>query len=93
MFWAVYRFGPRWEKSYPMVLDMVLDIRGPQGPPVITVFEAKFDQNELAEAAALINRGDVSLSQLVSDAKAKRKQTDTIVCKKGRNPSTGMPCS
>jgi len=89
MFYAVYRFGPRWEISEPMGLNY----RGYRGPD-ITVFEAKFDEHELAEAAALINRGDVSLSQLVSDAKAKRLKTDIKVCKNGwRTHGPSLPCS
>lgn len=67
MFYAVYRFGPRWE--YELALNH--SISGP------TEYAAKYDSAELSRVAEALNKGEVPLSQLLADAKAKRMETDS----------------
>lgn len=68
MFYAVYRFGPRWE------FEMALNHSGYSGP---VAYSADFDEDELKSAAEAINSGDVQLSKLLAQAKAERLRTDT----------------
>lgn len=55
MFYAVYRFGPRWEDVFP------LNHAGYNGPPE---YEAKYGEKELEAAAEAVRRGDTKLSVL-----------------------------
>lgn len=78
MFYAVYRYGPRWENE--QVLAPLNHSAYPEQEQ--TVYEAQaVDTEDLKNAAAEINRGGVSLNKLATDAMTKRAVTDKVVCK------------
>lgn len=76
LFYAVYRFGPRWTLETNFSLN-----HSTYSEPIRTVYEAKFDPAELEEVARQIQAGDVSLDKLTAEARGKREAEDTLLCK------------
>ncbi len=82
MYWAVYRFGPRWtEQSLP-------GVRGARGLKKQKVFTSKPDAAEIELMKQRIEREDMSAAELASDAQKRRVGDESLVCSETTGPGT-----
>jgi hypothetical protein len=74
MYYAVYRFGPRWETT--------VRSKGSDGTWKFTrkVFETVFDQGDLDDILERLSQGDVSIEQLEKEALERRMTNERLSC-------------